>query len=67
MPFELLDLLAQRGIGYLQGFGGSRKAPDFDDPNEGPDCLQVVYDTPPLSHFRLCITVDEVSMWAQLD
>jgi hypothetical protein len=48
--FELLDLLTQRGIGYLQGLGGSRKAADFDDPNESPDCLHVVYDTPPVSH-----------------
>jgi|HubBroStandDraft_3_1064219.scaffolds.fasta_scaffold446801_2 hypothetical protein len=47
MPFELLDLLTQRGIGYLQGVRGSREAADLDDSNEGPDCLHVVYDTPP--------------------
>jgi hypothetical protein len=49
MLFKLLDLLAQRRIGYLQGFGGSREATDLDDPNEGPDCLHVVYDTPPVT------------------
>ncbi len=50
MPFELLDLLTQRRIGCLQGFRGSRKAAGFDDPNEGPDCLHVVYDTTPVMH-----------------
>jgi hypothetical protein len=49
MPFELLDLLTERGIGYSQGVRGSRKAADFGDPNEGPDCLHVVHDTSPLS------------------
>jgi hypothetical protein len=33
----------------LQGVRGSRKAADLDDSNEGPDCLHVVYDTPPVS------------------
>jgi hypothetical protein len=45
----LLDLLTQGRIGYLQGFRSSRKAADLDDPNEGPDCLHVVYDTPPVT------------------
>jgi hypothetical protein len=50
MFLELLDLLAERRIGYLQGFRGSRKAAYFDDPNEGPDCLYVVDDAPPVWH-----------------
>jgi hypothetical protein len=48
MLFKLLDLLTQRRIGYLHGFRSSRKAADLDDPNKGPDCLHVVYDTPPI-------------------
>jgi hypothetical protein len=50
MFFELLDLLTEGRIGDLQGFRGSRKAADFDDPNEGPDCLHVVDDARPLWH-----------------
>jgi hypothetical protein len=49
MLFEMLDLLTQRRIGYLQGFCGTREAANLDDPNERPDCLHVIHDTPPVS------------------